>query len=81
MALQSHPTDLGTSHGRSEEEPESDKLSGLTADGALSKMSPTPQGGNMRWMAVFGEALSMIFNPRPDRRFRDELRDRLVRRH
>ena len=28
----------------------------------------------MRWLAVFGETLSMIFNPRPDRRFRDEIR-------
>jgi hypothetical protein len=35
----------------------------------------------MRWLAVFGGALSMIFNPRPDRRFRDELRGRLVWRH
>jgi hypothetical protein len=34
----------------------------------------------MRWLAVFGEALSRIFNPRPDRRFRDELKGRLVRR-
>ena len=38
------PTGLGTSHGRGEEEPEGDNLSGLTADGPLSKMPPRAQG-------------------------------------
>jgi len=33
----------------------------------------------MRWLATFGETLSLIFNPRPDRRLRDELRYRLAR--